>query len=46
ETVSIGINYDDWITIVVTDVGIKGHYVSRVSEPNDVRRRLYERWVP
>ncbi|MCI26242.1 hypothetical protein A2U01_0047437, partial [Trifolium medium] len=43
-TMLIEIKYDDWIIIGATRIGIKGRCTSRVSEPNDVRRWLYERW--
>ncbi|MCI11954.1 hypothetical protein A2U01_0033057, partial [Trifolium medium] len=42
--VSSGINYDDWILIGASRVGIEGCCASRVSEPGGVRQRLYERW--
>ncbi|MCI42201.1 hypothetical protein A2U01_0063437 [Trifolium medium] len=45
-TMSIGINYEDWIIIGASHIGINGRCTSGVSEPCDVRRRLYERWVP
>ncbi|MCI37292.1 hypothetical protein A2U01_0058516, partial [Trifolium medium] len=41
-TRSIGINFDAWIIIGASHVGIKGRGASRVGEPSVVRRRLYE----
>ena len=43
---SIGINYDDWIIIRVSYIGIEGRCASRETEFNDVRRRLYEWCIP
>ena len=37
-TMSSGINYDDWIIIGATRVGIKGRCASKVSEPSVARR--------
>ncbi|MCI66313.1 hypothetical protein A2U01_0087571 [Trifolium medium] len=45
-TVLIEINYDDLIIIGATRIGIKGRCTLGVNGPGDVRRRLYERWVP
>ena len=43
---SIGFNYDDWIIIEATWIGIKGRCTSRVRKPGGVRRHLCEWWIP